>query len=91
MAYGDYVQTPSLGQQVTYVVSQEESLRYHLDSFAAVFPAIIFFVHTPLCVDLNVTIGGVAFKVSKVSFGNSQRNWYDGQTFGGVLPAGSPF
>jgi hypothetical protein len=173
MAYGDRDITPVVGENVTYVVSQEESLRYNLDAFAQAYPATIKSVHTPTCVDLSVTLNvpaasaksaaitgfsitsnvvtftaannfspddvvlisglsvgaymnfqsmtvlssngaqftaafsqpdvgstsdtGTAKQVQKnltlanVTFGNSQRNWFSGQVFSGVVPTGSPF
>ena len=52
MAYGDHDGTPYGGQQVTYVLSQEEYIRYGVER---VYPATIRFIHTATCVDLTVT------------------------------------
>jgi hypothetical protein len=175
MAYTwDYDGTPYVNQLVTYVLSQEECVRFKKDSFSSVYPATITFIHTTTCVDLNATVNvpsviaksaaitnfsitsnvvtfnaannfspgsdivlisglsvgtylnglqltvlssnGTQFTVffanpnvsstsdsgtakqvqatlmpQSVTFGNSQRNWYPGEVFSGVLPAGSPF
>ena len=42
-----------LSSQVTYVLSQEEYLKYQVQS---VYPATVSFVHTPMSVDLQATV-----------------------------------
>ena len=95
MAYGDKSITPFVGQAVMYVLSLEEYNRYGVLSASGTITS----VHTPLSVDLTATFTtkganpgqSVTLNKLSVSWGNSQGNWYDGTTFSGIPPAGSPF
>jgi len=87
MAYGDHSGTPSLNQQVTYVLSNAEVMNYRVYSTQAV----IVNVRNERCVDLYVTVGAVSWNVLGATFGNAQGSWYDGTTFSGVLPKGNPW
>ena len=96
MAYGDHDGTPYFGQQVTYVLSLAE---YNLYGVQSVYPATITNILTATCVDLQATFTtkeqnpgqSVTLTEKNVTFGNAQGNWYQGNSFTGVLPTGSPW
>lgn len=91
MAYWDHNQTPSIGQQVTYTLSQEEYNR-RMAGGAASVSANITFVSTATCVNLEWTFNGQTFTEQNVTYDSSgfvQRAWYT--TLGAPAPTGSPW
>ena len=95
--YADHDPTPfPYGELVTYVLSTDEAIRLRVER---VYPATVTFVHTPLSVNLQVTVTTPGTNVQTtltpqhVSFGTTPGCWYPGPVTNlpTALPAGLPW